>query len=133
MDHPHPPDDMTWFTTDDPVIRLNYYQRGKYDFKGGWGSPGTEIFLPLDPRHLLYTKVGERPPRRGSVVPRAVALMIRRFIAEHAHRFLLSESSEPEVTRLRPRIVDASLLSRESAQWRSWHEEQAQAEQELIR
>jgi len=59
--------------------------------------------------------------------------MIRRFIAEHAHRFLFSESSEPEVTRLRPRIVDASLLSRESAQWRSWHEEQAQAEQELIR
>jgi len=128
-----PPDDMTWFTTDDPVIRLNYYQRGKYDFQGGWGSPGTEIFLPLDPRHLLYTKVGECSPRRGSVVPRAVGLMIRRFIAEHAHRFIFSESSDPEATRLRPRIVDASLLSRESGQWRRWHEEQTQAEQELIR
>lgn len=125
------PDDLTWFTTDDPVVRLNYYERGKYDFKGGWGNPGTEIFLPLDPRHLLYAKVGHRPPPRGSVVPRAMAQMIRGFIAEHAHRFVFSASPDPEVTRLRPRIVDATLLTREAAQWRRWHQDQTQAEQEL--
>jgi hypothetical protein len=128
-----PPDGMTWFTTDDPVVRLNYYGSQKYDFKGGWGNPGTEIFLPLDPWHLLYTKVGERPPRRGSVVPLATALMMRRFIAEHAHRFIFSATTDSDVPKLRPRKVDAALLRNEDQQWRRWHEEQSLAEQELRR
>jgi hypothetical protein len=126
-----PPDDLTWFTTDDPVVRLNYYGNGKYDFKGGWGNPGTEIFLPLDPRHLLYTKVGEQPPRRGSIVPRNIADMIRRFIAEHAHRYIFAASANNEVPRLRPRIADAALLRNEGEQWRRWHEDQTVAELHL--
>lgn len=126
------PDELTWFTTDDPVVRLNYYGDGRYDFKGGWGNPGTEIFLPLDPRHLLYTKVGERPPRRGWVVPRAEAEMIRRFIAEHAHRFIFAASPDAEVPKLRPRIVDLALLRDEDEQWRRWQGDQTNAERELI-
>jgi hypothetical protein len=127
-----PPDDMTWFTTDDPVVRLNYHAMDKYDFNGGWGSPGTEIFLPLGPRHLLYAKVGEHPPQRGSVVPRGTALMIRRFLAEHAHRFIFSAIADAEVQKLRPRKVDATLLRQEDKQWRRWHEQQSLAEQELL-
>jgi hypothetical protein len=127
-----PPDDLTWFTSDDPVVRLNYYGNGTYDFKGGWGKPGTEIFLPLDPHHLLYTKVGEHPPRRGSVVPRDRAEMIRRFIAEHAHRFIFAASADTEVQRLRPRIVDPALLRDERQLWCRWHEYQTVAERELI-
>lgn len=44
-----PPEDLSWFTSDDPVIRLNYYDAGRYDFNGGWGNKGTEIILPLAP------------------------------------------------------------------------------------
>jgi hypothetical protein len=126
-----PPDGLTWFTSDDPVIRLNYYTPGRYDFKGGWGNPGTEIFVPLDPHHLLYTKVGERPERRGAVVPRAQAEMIRRFIAEHASRFIFAASPDPEVPTLRPRTIDAALLRDEQEQWRRWHESQTIAEGKL--
>lgn len=128
-----PPDGMTWFTTDDPVVRLNYYANREHDFKGGWGNSGTEIFLPLGPRHLLYTKVGERPPRRGSVVPHATALMMRRFIAQHAHRFIFSATADSDVPKLRPRKVDAALLHSEAEQWRRWHVEQSLAEQQLRR
>jgi hypothetical protein len=125
------PDGLSWFTSDDPVIRLNYCN-GKYDFGGGWGRRGAEIFLPLDSRCLLYTQIGERPPHRGSVVPRDKAEAIRRFIAEHAHRFIFAASRDPEVATLRPRTVDAAALRREQEQWRKWHEQQSTAERELL-
>jgi hypothetical protein len=126
------PDGLNWFTSDDPVIRLNYYGEGSYDFRGGWGRKGGEIMLPLDSRHLLYTKIGERPPQRGSIVPRPESEAIRRFIAEHAHRFIFAASPDPEVTTLRPRTVDVAALRREREQWRKWHEEQSAAERELL-
>lgn len=126
-----PPKGLEWFTSDDPVVKLNYYSENKYDFKGGWGNPGTEIFLPLDSRHLLYTKVGQRPPSRGHVVSRSQAEMIRRFIAEHAHRFIFAESADCEVPSLHPRTVDAAILRNEHEQWRRWHEEQTKAEWDM--
>lgn len=39
-----PHDGWTWYTSDYPLLRLNYYgDSGKYDFGGGFGSKGTEI------------------------------------------------------------------------------------------
>jgi hypothetical protein len=128
----HPPDGVEWFTSDDPVIRLNYYGQGSYDFRGGWGRKGGEIMLPLDPRHLLYTKIGERPPQRGSILPRPKAEAIRRFIAEHAHRFIFGASPDSEVATLRRRLVDAAALRREQDQWSKWNEEQSAAERKLL-
>ena len=32
-------DDLPWFTTDDPVVRLNFRSPSDYDFKGGLSSP----------------------------------------------------------------------------------------------
>src|ERR1700690_249737 len=97
-----PPNDLNWFTSDAPVIKLNYYGEGKYDFNGGWGSRGTEIILPLSPRHLLYTKIGQqRMPRRGEELPRAKAEMIRRFIAEHAHRMIFATHPDDDIPQLR--------------------------------
>jgi len=127
-----PPDGMNWFTSDNPVVRLNYSSDQKYDFKGGWGSPGTEILLPLDPQHLLYTQIGQRPLARGSVVSHAHAKLIRRVIAEHAHRYIFSSSEDLEIPSLRPRTVSADIVRHEKNQWQSWHEEQSRAERELM-
>lgn len=127
-----PPDGRYWITSDDPVIRLNYYRPGKYDFKGGWGKPGSEILLPLSPRHLLYTQIGQRPPQRGEVMPRDQAEMIRHFIAEHAHRLIFAAEPDPEVLRLRPRLVNADMVQDESNQWHRWNEEQTQVERALM-
>ena len=125
-----PHEGLAWFTSDDPVIRLNYYEPGKYDFKGGWGNPKTEILLPLDPQHLLYAMVGERPPQRGTTISIAQTQAIRRFIAEHAHRVIIASAQDGEVPVLRPRIVDAALVRNEKEQWRQWHDRQSAAETE---
>jgi len=127
-----PPNGMTWFTSDVPVIRLNFHSSEKYDFNGGWGSKGTEIFLPLSPYHLLYTKVGYHPPARGSKFLRNHAELIRRFIAEHAHRMIFSQNQDADIPKLRPRIINNDLLRSEKERWDKWHEEQKKAEKDLM-
>jgi hypothetical protein len=125
------PDELNWFSSDDPIVRLNYHNEDKYDFGGGWGSKGTEIFLPLSPHHLMYTQIGYRPPERGFVLPRPAAEFIRRAIAEHAHRNIFSNSPNEEIPKLRPRHEDAEIFRKEREGSRKWHEDQTKAEEEL--
>jgi hypothetical protein len=126
------PEGTPWFTSDDPVIRLNYSSESDYSFHGGWGSEGTEIMLPLSPQHLLYTRVGKQPPRRGTVVTRKVADSIRRVIASRAHRTIFAAEPDAQVPAMRPRVVNAAQLRSEDEQWRRWHEEQSAAEREYL-
>lgn len=125
-------DDLPWFTTDDPVVRLNFRNPSDYDFKGGLGVPKTNIFLPLSPKHLLFTQVGEKSYQRGEVLPRHMAIMLRRMIAEHAHRYIFSPGNDPAIPQYRPRVIDAQAVKDEQEQWRRWPEEQSAAERELL-
>jgi hypothetical protein len=126
-----PAEGMTWFTSDDPVIRLNFNSVDNYDFRGGWGSPGTEILMPLGPHHLLYTQIGKRPPS-GSKFSHEQTALIRRFIAEHAHRTIFAAEPEMDILKLRPRIVNLAQVKDERMQWEKWHEEQTAAERALM-
>jgi hypothetical protein len=122
---------LSWFTSDNPVVRLNYKGPTNYDFLGGWGSPGTQIFLPLDPKHLLFTHIGERPRRHGDSMTREETVRIRRFIAEHAWRMVFAPLPDHEMPGLRPRSVDADEFQRERDEWARWHQQQTAAEQEF--
>jgi hypothetical protein len=126
-----PHNDFTWFTSDDPVIKLNFNSPTEYDLKGGWGSKRTEILLPLGPKHLLYAQVGLRPPARGTTLRFEHTLILRRIIAEHAHRMIFAAEPSPDVTEFRPRLVDSDLVRSEREQWQRWHREQMSAEQAL--
>lgn len=127
-----PPVHMHWVTSDNPVIKLNYYADGRYDFKGGWGSKGTEILMPLGPQHLLYTRVGERPRwLKGQTVPEPLALQLQTFVIENAYRYVYAAEADPAVGRIRPRVVNATQFVDEANQWKRWDEEQSTAEREL--
>lgn len=127
-----PPKGMIWFTSDNPVIRLNFHGDDKYDFGGGWGSPRSDIILPLSPQYLLYTQIGKRPTfNRYERIPVSLAERIRRMIAEHAHRMIISKECDPVIPLLRPRVVDADLYHWEHNQWALWHKTQTEAEQEF--
>lgn len=123
---------VDWNTSDDPVIKLNYHHPEKYDFKGGWDSKGTEILLPISPSHLLYTKVGEKPPRRGTIVQDKIAKGFQRFTAEHAHRFIFALKIDSDVARTRPRTVNRFLFKEEAEQWKRWHDENTIVERNLM-
>lgn len=123
-----PHEGLSWFTSDDPVIRLNYYDGGRYDFKAGINKQGAEILLPLGPQHLMYTKIGDRPPPRGETLTLTQTEVIRRAIAEHGYRMVFAASPEEDVCRFRPRIVNDKLFREEADRWQSWHADQTAAE-----
>jgi len=127
-----PPEGSAWFTTDNPVVRLNYNSTADYTFGGGWGSKGTEIFLPIGPQHLMYTQIGNRPPSRGVRMPPIQAALVRRFTAEHAYRMVFCTEQNAEILRHRPRRVDSDMVRREKELWATWHEDQVSAEIELL-
>jgi len=127
------PEGLSWFTTDDPVVRLNFQSESCYNFDGGWGNPGTQILLPLSPRHLMYTRISAASAFRTPTPSRFHARFIRRMIAEHAYRQIYSASEDGKISTLRPRIVDAEAFQHEKEQWEKWHEEQTRVEQELQR
>jgi hypothetical protein len=116
-----------WFTSDHPALKLNYYKDRPYDFGGGWGSKGTELMLPLSPRHLLYTKVGATAAPRFTM-PRFKTFQIQRFLAERAHREIIARREERRVSWFRQRVVDAERFADEERQWKHLHEEQRRAE-----
>ncbi len=123
---------MYWLTSDKPVVRLNYYGAGKYDFGGGWGKNGTELFLPLGPEHLLYTRIGHRAPVRGTRFSIEQTHLIRRLLAEHTDRRVFAHFDDPEIPNLIPRKVDDKLFKDEREQWDNWHEEQNKSEKHLL-
>lgn len=126
------PSGIEWLTSDAPVVRLNYQDEKNYDLNGGWGSMGTEIFMPLSPTHLMYTQIGSKPPTRGTVLSERVATDLQKFIVENAHRYIYGRSPNAHVSNWRPRTVDSNAFNAEALQWKDWNREQSDAERALL-
>lgn len=121
---------LPWFTSDDPVVCVNYRSESDYDFGGGWGGTGANILFPLSPRHLMFTEIGAKPyPRK--VPSRYHARLFRRIIAEHSFRKIYSLREDEKVPKLRPRKVDSTAYRAERDLWHTWYDAQSDAEQSL--
>jgi len=115
-----PPVGWGWFTSDHPVVRLNWYAPGSYDFGGGWDRKGSEILLPLSPTHLMYTLIGgENHPTQ--VAPHEIASAFQRFIAERAHRWIIATRAVKRALWMRPRVIDREMFAHETTIWQAWH------------
>lgn len=124
------PAGLSWFTSDDPVVCLNFRSQSDYDFGGGWNRPRGNILFPLSPHHLMFTEIGAgSSPRR--VPSRYHARLFRRFIAEHAHRRIYSLREDEKIPHLKPRVIDAAAFQKERTLWEAWYEDQTRAELEL--
>lgn len=116
-----------WPTSDNPLIRLNFFGNGRYNFEGGWQTPKGDVLLPLSPQHLLHRCHGMRPPPRGSRLDTETTRAIQRIIVEHADRFVFSES-QFDIESIRERCVDPNAIRAERQMWARWHKEQTEAE-----
>lgn len=121
---------LPWFTSDDPVVCLNFRSDSEYDFGGGWGRTGANILFPLSTRHLMFTEIGAQPyPRK--VPSRYHARLFRRMIAEHSYRKIYSPKEDEKVPELTPRKVDSTAFRAERAFWETWYDAQSEAESSL--
>ncbi|WP_085706260.1 DUF4238 domain-containing protein [Pseudomonas sp. B8(2017)] len=126
----HAPPGLSWPTSDNPLIKLNYQDSKNYDTKGGWGVNRGDILLPLSPKHLLHTCIGQRGWPRGTTLTSELAQGIRRIIIEHAHQYVFAK--EPgDIHLIRPRMVCPETCKQERAAWDRWHVEQCAAEREM--
>ena len=123
-----PHGDAEWVLTDHPALRVNYNGPRDYSVEGGWGFEGSDLMMPVSPRHLLHVQVGHRGEPRA-VCSEELTLRIQRLYAETALRWILSTSPHLWVAHARPRVVDAVRFKDEQEQWRGWHENQKSAEE----
>ncbi|MCP5242361.1 MAG: DUF4238 domain-containing protein [Burkholderiales bacterium] len=117
----HPYKGMKWFTSDNPIVRLNFINFDKYDLKGGWDVKQGNILFPLSPEHLLFTEMGTRPPIKGSCFDKDKTVFIRKIIAENAYRKIFTIEPEPEILKYSPRIINEKLCKAEKNMWDTWH------------
>jgi hypothetical protein len=122
-----PAGDAEWPLTDHPVLRLNYYKSGNYDFGGGWGKHGVQIMMPVSPRHLLYVHVGKKAGNRFTFSP-DLTQAVQRFLVERAHRWVFATQPADWVAKLRTRTVNPEMFEEEEKAWGDFHRDQSQSE-----
>ncbi len=113
-------DDISWPTTDDPVICLNN-DGSNYDFKGGWGKMGSEIIMPICPSKALYTQVGVKHPARMRL-SKERSLFIKKLIVEHALMYIYSSEPDDDIPFIKPRITNPVEYKRIKTEYEEWYE-----------
>ncbi len=107
-------------TSDDPVVFLNFIDRTHYDFKGGWRSKNTDIIMPLDPHHALYTQVSHSQGKR-SKFNLQLSELLQEVISKHAFRYIFSTHENTNIAHICPREVDSNKFISEKNAWSEIH------------
>lgn len=128
----HAADDVSFPTSDDPVICLNYNSEHEYDFKGGWGKKNGNIIMPISPKLLLITQIGSNIPGKQLDYSEPWSKFFRKIIIENAHRYVYAIEPQKGMLAINPRRVDAVLFEREMSIMAGWHGEQMEAEDQLL-
>ncbi len=112
---------LSWPTSDNPVILLNAYRDGSYDFGGGWGRRNTEIIMPISPRKAIYAKVkSKRSPRFQC--GRETSEFIRKIIVENAYRYVYSDFEDSAILQIKKRTIDSDLYQKINCQMDKLHQ-----------
>lgn len=122
-----------WFTSDNPVVKLNFTDFQNYDLKGGWGKKKGNIFFPIGPEHAMFVQIGDKPMQKGTELSVDQTIFFRKIIAENAYRMIFSDSFDNEIEKILPRSVDSIQFNQEKAELEKWHDSNKQLELEYYK
>jgi hypothetical protein len=128
----HAADGISFPTSDDPVICLNYNSEHEYDFKGGWSNKNGNIIMPISPKLLLITQIGSNIPSKQLDYSEPWSKFFRKIIIENAHRYVYAIEPQKGMLAINPRRVDVVMSEREKSMMAGWHGEQIEAENQLL-
>jgi Protein of unknown function (DUF4238) len=117
-----PAEGYYWPTSDNPVVKLNYYSVGNYDLKGGWGVKNGNIFFPIGPQHAMFVQIGDKSVQKNTRLSESHTREFIKFVVENSHRKIFSHAKNMDIPLLRKRIVDPLRLSIEKEEVEKWHE-----------
>ena len=127
----HSSDEISFPTSDDPVICMNYNSEREYNFRGGWGKINGNIIMPISPTQILITEVGSKMSCAQLDYSAYWSQFFRKIIIEHAHRYVYSIKPQKGMLSINPRIINADLYEAEKDIMSGWHDEQMNAEAQL--
>lgn len=127
----HAADGISFPTSDDPVICMNYNSEHEYDFRGGWGKKNGNIIMPISPNLLLITQIGSNIPCTQLDYSEHWSKFFRKIIIEHAYRYVYAIEPQRGMLAINPRRVNAELYAREKNSMAGWHDEQMEEEARL--
>ncbi len=110
-----------WFTSDNPVVKLNFTTPQNYDLKGGWGRNKGNIIFPIGPEHAMFVETGDKPAQKGTRLSVDETIFFRKIIAENANRMIFADSFDNEIEKLLPRSVDSIQFKKEQIELEKWH------------
>jgi hypothetical protein len=122
-----------WFTSDNPVIKLNYTNKDNYDLLGGWGKLKGNIIFPIGPEHAMFVQIGDKPMPKGTRLSVNQTIEFRKLIAENSHRMIFSHFEDNEIINFKKRVVNSELLIRENEEMQNWHLKNAEMEREYFK
>lgn len=116
-------------TSDDPVVRVGFRANTDYWFEGvGINQPNATIFLPLSPKHILFTEVGKSI--KSKQLDTENSNLLREIIIKHAYMHVFSTVEIKGMSAFKPRIVNTEQFKAEQLAWKEWHESQREAERD---
>lgn len=127
----HAAEGVSFPTSDDPVICLNFRNEDEYNFDGGWGRKHGNIILPISPQILLFTQIDDDFSAHTLDYSLHWSKFFRKIIIEHAHRSVFADTPQKGMLFINPRIVDKALYDEERKAIQSWHRDQILAEEQL--
>ena len=124
---------FNWFTSDNPVVKLNFTDPENYDLKGGWGKKKGNIFFPIGPKHAMFVQIGDKPMQKGTMLSAEQTIFFRKIIAENANKMIFSDSFDDEIEKNFPRVIDSIQFKKEQIELEKWHDLNKQFELEYYK
>jgi hypothetical protein len=117
------PGDTVLPTCDNPFVRLCFRQDGRPSLDGAVGEIGAQLFMPLTPKHLLFTKVGGGTLESQHLVDDPwLAQLITGSIVQNALRYIYDRKKSDWIVKLRPRRVDSEYCNNMVKVMKCWNE-----------
>lgn len=115
----HP--DLCWPTTDHPAICTRNGSYLREENGPGWATKDAELFMPLDPKHLLYTKVGNYPSQKGSTLSFSESKRLKNLLLHRAHQYIYSSKKIEGIEAIKPRLVCLDAYQKYQSYWADFH------------